>query len=115
MSICFIPEWKTELCTKAINPWLSPFSGIIIGFTSFDLLIVNSLSLSHLNTKFSWMARTFAFCSETLIKACSWSGYRRPSLVSSNYSHIAFFAANVNMMYLAFMDDKATVASFLEH
>ena len=42
------------------------------------------------------------------------SNYKRPSLVSSNCSYIASFAANIKVMYLASIDDKATVTCFLE-
>lgn len=115
MLICFVLEWKIGLCVKAIDLWLLLFSGITIGSASFDSPTVTSLSPTRLNTRFFWMACTLALCSETLMKACCWSGCRKPSSVSSNHNHVASFAANVKAMYLASVDDRATVACFLEH
>lgn len=49
------------------------------------------------------------------MRAYYWLGCKKLSLVNSNHSHIASFAANIKAIYLASMDDKETVAYFLKH
>ena len=55
------------------------------------------------------------FCLENLMKVYYWSSCRRLSLVSSNYTYVTSFAANVKVIYLASVNDRATVVRFLKH
>lgn len=49
------------------------------------------------------------------MRTCYWSGWRRPSLVNSNWSYVAFFAAKVRAIYLVLVDNKTIMAYFLEY
>lgn len=49
------------------------------------------------------------------MRACCWSGHRRPSSVSRSLSQVVSFAARVRAIYSALVDDNATVDCFLEH
>ena len=61
------------------------------------------------------MVHMLALCLKTLMKACFGSCCKRPSLVSSNYSHVTSFVANIKAVYLAFIDNRAIIAYFLEY
>ncbi len=106
--MCLIPEWKTGLWAKAIDPWLSLFSGMTMDL--FDLLLpIRIISWSL------WMCRTYMVLLETLMRACCWSGWRSPNSVSSRRSHVASFAASIRATYSALVDDNATVGCLLEY
>lgn len=55
------------------------------------------------------------FCSEILIRAYYWLGYRRPNFMSNRCSYDAFFAVNIRAMFLASVKNKVTVGCLLQH
>lgn len=120
MSMCFVLEWKTELWARAIDPWLSPFSGITIWpLFSFPPILTsnlpNSSSLLRAISRSCWIFWIHMFLSETLIKAYCWLGYKKSNSISKRCSQVTFFTANVKVMYLALVEKKATVGYFCEH
>lgn len=52
---------------------------------------------------------------EILMKAYYWLGYKKLSLVNKISSHIAFFAINVRVIYLASIDNKVIIDYFLKN
>ena len=108
--MCFVLAWKTGLWAKAIDPWLSTLSGIVmlVAGSSFP-----SQALS--GSKSWWIAWAHVFCSDILMSACCSSSRRRPSAVKRSRNHVASLAANVKDIYSASVDDSATVDCLFEH
>lgn len=102
--MCFVLAWKTGLWASAREPWLSPFSETV-GSPLPRSRFLRSLS----------MACTHKFLLETLISACYWSASNTPSFVKRSRRHVASLAARVSAIYSASVEDRATVACFLEH
>lgn len=118
MLIYLVLEWKTGLCVKVIELWLSFFSGIIISFFLSRIISLptpNLLFPPYIISRSCWMCCTFVFCLETVIRAYYWLSYRKPSSVSSSRSHVVFFTTSVRAIYSVLVDNKATVGCFLEY
>ena len=109
--MCLILEWKTGLCVRAIEPWLSTFCGMTINL----LAPPDSSSPPRPMSKSWWIWRMLVFCSEILMRVCCWSGYKRPNSVSNSRIHVASFAASVNAIYSTSVDNRVTVGCLLEY
>ncbi len=102
MSICLVLAWKTGLCAKAIDLWLSPLSETLAppGSIPSRLLL---------------MACTHVFLLEILIWVCCWSGSSSPSSVRRSLSQVASLTASMSVIYSASVEERATVDCLFEH
>lgn len=106
ISIYLVRAWNTRLCARAIDPWLSPLKEMKYLPVAFSLSLPQQYSIVQLLQPLTWAI---------LILECCWSKSRRLCSIRSNLSQVAYFAANVKVMYSALLEDNAIVACLFEH
>ena len=62
-----------------------------------------------------WIAWTLVFYLETLMRVYCLSGWSSSSFIRNSRSHVASFATRVRAIYLASVDNRATVDCFFKH
>ena len=96
---------------------------VLEGKTSFIMKAFSSLKYGAINdiACSSCLLMSTKICSIpilphiTLVSAYWSNALSKPSLVSSSLSQVAFFTANVKATYLAFINDRGTVAYLLAY